>query len=134
MNLDFTNIYPNPTTYSYSGWVFVTTYGEDPGNHEPFSHTEYFDCPNLLEARKAAINWYYDTLNGLIKEGSYFLPFTGPKDFEFGKNAAFSIGVFMVHSWGDQIDEFCLLGYDEDAIEETIEMEKIIFKQLGLVL
>ena len=135
MNLDFKNLYPNPTTYSYSVYVHVTTFGADPGKHESYCHEEIFESENLLDARINAVEYYYQTLMGLMREGNkYFLPFAGPDEFELGKHAAFSLYLFFIHTWGDMVDEYCLLGGEEDEMVETRENEKFIFNQLGLSL
>ena len=127
------NLYPQATSFSYSCWLHVTTFGADPGKHDSFSHTEYFNDDNLLEARAKAIQCYYDTLKGLKNEGKYFLPFASPTDFIMGQHAAYSLAVFMIHTYGDDIEEYALLGWDNDENEDTLEMEHMIFEQLGFI-
>lgn len=114
------------TTYKYRGWVSVTTFGEDPGHHDPYYHTEDFEDSDMLKARTKAYNWYIETLAGLEREGKYFLPFASPEDFVSGKNAAYSVVVSLVICSGSEEDEYDLFGADDQTFEDTLEMEQMI--------
>ncbi len=124
------NLNCSVTTYKYRGYLSVTTFGADPGKNEPFYHSEDFECTNLLVAREKAINWFKQTIAGLKREGKYFLPFASPEDFIMGKNAAFSVVVSLVICQGVNEDEFDLLGTDDGTMEDTLELEDMILKQL----
>lgn len=113
------------TTYKYRGCVSVTTFGEDPGHHDPYYHTEDFEDPNPLIARSKALSWYKHTIAGLEREGRYFLPFASPDEFVLGKNAAYTVMVSFVICNGSDEDEYDLLGTDERTMNDTLELEEL---------
>lgn len=111
------------TKHKYRGFVLVTTFGKDPNKTEPFSYSIDFDNPQLDKAREEGIKWYQETIQGLEREGKYFLPFASPDEFELGKHAAYSVSLSLVETYGQEEYEYDLLGTDEDTMNETIEME-----------
>jgi len=110
------------TTYYYKVTEFVTTFGEDPGKNEPFTHGEDFKGSDLLQMREKARAYYDERFKGL-NDGKYFLPFAAPSDFDKGRNAAFSITLSLVECSDDEEYEYPLIGEDEDTILENRELE-----------
>jgi hypothetical protein len=123
-------LYPEyfKTRHIYRGYVFVTTFGKDPKQSEPFSYTIDFDNPSLCEAKKEGIKWYQETMTGIEREGKYFLPYATPDEFVLGKHAAFTVTLSLVEICGNQEDEYTLLGTDLQTMQNTIEIEEFLFQ------
>ena len=113
------------TTYKYRGRVSVSTFGADPGKNEPFVHTVDFEESDPLVARGKALTWYKFTIEGLEREGKYFLPFASPEDFVLGKHAMYCVVVSFVICNGSDEDEYDLLGTDEQTMQDTLEIEEL---------
>lgn len=117
--------------YFYRVSEFVTTFGMDEGKNEPFSHFEDFNGNNLLECKVKAEKHYWERLEGL-EQGKYYLPFAAPQNFEFGKNAAFSITLSLVEYYtDDEYFEYPLIGEDDETTAESIEIEADVLKSKG---
>ena len=117
--------------YFYRVWELVTTFGKDEGKNEPFSHTEEFKGDDLLKCKEQAEKYYLERLEGL-EQGKYFLPFASPQNFQFGKNAAFSITVALVEFYSeDDQYEHITFGDEESVMAESREIEaEVIANQL----
>jgi len=132
MQYNYLSNEPLPTKHKYRGNVFVTTFGLDPNKNEPFNHTVDFDLPSLLDSRKAGIKWYNETIQGLNREGKYFLPFASPSEYIPGKHAAYSVSLSLVEIFdGDEFEDV-LLGEDYDKMIETMEIEQYLFENLKI--
>jgi hypothetical protein len=132
MQYNYLSNEPLPTKHKYRGNVFVTTFGLDPNKNEPFNHTVDFDLPSLLDSRKAGIKWYNETIQGLNREGKYFLPFASPSEYITGKHAAYSVSLSLVEIFdGDEFEDV-LLGEDYDKMIETMEIEQYLFENLKI--
>ena len=66
------------TTHKYRGSVLLTTFESDPEEHKSFDYEVDFDNPDLFQAREAGLKWYFETLEGIQREGKYYLPFASP--------------------------------------------------------
>ena len=113
--------------YYYEIEVFVSTLGL----HEPYTHTEQIADIDLSRARKMAIQMYKDIENGILANGKFHYPYASPADFVYGKNACYSITLSFVHSYGDVIEKYALVGVDEASHIEAIEFENYIFQELN---
>ena len=123
---------PDPSYY-YLVREFVTTFGADQGNNEPFTHEEKFEGRDLLKCRSDAREYYMIRLNG-IENNKYFLPFAAPSDFEMGKNAAISITLALVEYYSeDNYFEHPLMGEDDRTTSESREIETAVLKEKGLM-
>ena len=132
MQYNYLSKEPLPTKHKYRGNVFVTTFGLDPNKNEPFNYTVDFDLPSLLDSRKAGIKWYNETIQGLNREGKYFLPFASPSEYIPGKHAAYSVSLSLVEIFdGDEFEDV-LLGEDYDKMIETMEIEQYLFENLKI--
>jgi hypothetical protein len=132
MKYNYLSNEPLPTKHKYRGNVFVTTFGLDPNKNEPFNHKVDFDLPSLLDSRKAGIKWYNETIQGLNREGKYFLPFASPSEYIPGKHAAYSVSLSLVEIFdGDEFEDV-LLGEDYDKMIETMEIEQYLFENLKI--
>lgn len=87
----------------------------------------------MLDCRKRAIE-YWKNRSANAQNGNYFLPFARPSDFKFGENAAYSITMFFVQYYNDNEQyEYPLLGEDPQTVEDSLETERMVFKELGLI-
>ena len=112
--------------YFYRVAEFVTTFGKDEGKNEPFSHSEDFKGADLLKCKEQAEKYYWERLEGLEK-GKYFLQFEAPENFEFGKNAAFSITVALVEFYSeDEQYEHFTFGEDEETTGLSRKLESVV--------
>ncbi len=127
-----TNLHPNKEPeYFYLVSEFVTTFGKDAGKQEPFSNDEIFKAKDLKTARIKA-NSYFDERMEKVDKGevSYFLPFDSPDEFEFGKNASYSITIYLVEHYSDN-EEYLhpVRGEDEESMAEGLETEQSLFNK-----
>jgi len=111
------------TTYYYRVSEFVTTFGADPGENEPFSHTEEFKGPDFRECRRKAYAWHNERLKGLENKGGYFLPFAAFEDFKEGENAAYSVTLEIIENTDGEEDEYFLAGGEDEEHAEARELE-----------
>jgi hypothetical protein len=116
------------TRHIYRGYVCVTTFGKDPNQSEPFSYTIDFDNAELIEARREGIKWFEETIQGIQREGKYFLPYASPEEFELGKHAAYSVILSLVEICGKEEYEYDLLGTDIQTMHDTLEIEEFLFE------
>ena len=124
------NLEKTEPDYFYRVTEFVTTFGMDEGKNEPFSHLEDFKGNDLHECKARAEKYYLERLEGL-EQGKYFLPFEAPKNFKFGKNAAFSITLSLVEYYHDSnYFEHPLIGEDDNTTAESREIETGIIERL----
>lgn len=131
LNTDYRKSEPD---YFYLVREFVTTFGMDEGKHHSFSHKQKFEGKNLLQCRADAIKYYNERLQGLEREGKYFLPFAAPENFTMGSNAAFSITLSFVEYYSDEeCDEHVLIGEDDQTTAESREIELAVLKEKGLL-
>ena len=125
------NLEKTEPDYFYSEQEFVTTFQMDEGKNEPFSHEERFEGKDLLKCKIEATNYYYERLVGM-NQNPYFLPYASPENFELGKNASFSITLYLVEYYSDdEYFEYPLLGEDEETMAESIEIETEVLKSKG---
>jgi hypothetical protein len=123
------NLEKTEPEYFYRVSEFVTTYGMDEGKNEPFSHFEDFKGNDLHECKAKAEKYYRERLEGL-EQGKYFLPFAAPKNFVFGKNAAFSITLALVEYYTDNnFFEHPLIGEDDETTAESREIEAAVLSK-----
>ena len=127
------NLEKTEPDYFYRVWEFVTTFGEDEGKNEPFSHEQDFKGKDLLKCKAEAEKYYWERLEGL-EQGKYFLAFEAPQNFEFGENAAFSITLSLIEFY---TDDNCythqLIGEDDETTAESREIETEVLKAKGLL-
>ncbi|MFC2125551.1 hypothetical protein ACFLU5_12135 [Bacteroidota bacterium] len=119
--------------YFYRVHESVTTFGADPGKNEPISHTEEFKGDDLRKCREDAYKYYYERLLGLEEKGEYFLPFAAYKDFEKGKNAAYSIELSLVEYYpkaGEELEHPLLGGDEEEELAHSRDVEAEVFKEM----
>ena len=127
------NLEKTEPEYFYLVREFVTTFLMDEGKNEPFCHEERFEGKDLLKCRAEAERYYWERLDGLEK-GRYFLPFAAPKNFEFGKNAAFSITLSLVEYYSDDNNyEHPLIGEDDETTAESKQIETAVLREKGLL-
>ena len=132
MEYNYSDYEPLPTKHKYRGFVSVTTFGLDPKKSKPFYESIDFDLPNLIESREEGIKWYYNTIEGLSREGKYFLPFASPSEYIPGKHAAYSVCLSLVENYDGEEFEYVLLGEDYETMLETLEIEKLLFEHLEI--
>ena len=126
------NLEKTEPDYFYLVREFVTSFQMDEGKNEPFSHEQKFEGKDLLKCKTEAEKYYWERLDGFKKGGKYFLPFAAPQNFEFGKNAAFSITLSLVEYYtDDKYFEYPLIGEDEETTAESIEIETAVLKSKG---
>jgi hypothetical protein len=112
------------TKYHYRVWVYVSTLNADKFKTDAISDTEDFSNPDLKIARGFAVDRYWQIYERMHQSKGFFLPFAAADNFETGKNALFSIGLFLVETTEDGEFEYNLLGYgDERDTNEAIELE-----------
>ena len=127
------NLEKTEPDYFYRVSEYVTTFGKDEGKNEPYMHEQDFKGNDLLKCKTAAEKYYWERLAGL-EQGKYFLPFAAPQDFEFGKNAAFSITLSLIEFYTD--DDYYthqLIGEDDETTAESREIETEVLKAKGLL-
>lgn len=112
------------TKYHYRVWVYVSTLNADEFKTDAISDTEDYTNPDLKVARDEAIERYWHIYDKMHQSKGFFLPFAAADNFETGKNALFSIGLFLVETTEEGEFEYNLLGYgDERDTVEAIELE-----------
>jgi hypothetical protein len=112
------------TKHHYRVWVYVSTLNADEFKTDAISDTEDYTNPDLKIARDEAIDRYWHIYDNMHQSKAFFLPFAAADNFETGKNALFSIGLFFVETTEDGESEYNLLGYgDERDTAEAIELE-----------
>lgn len=127
------NLEKTEPDYFYLVREHVTTFQMDDGKNEPFSHEQKFEGKDLLKCKTEAEKYYWERLDGL-EQGKYFLPFAAPQNFEFGKNAAFSVTLSLVEYYtDDEYFEHPLIGEDDETTAESIEIETAVLKSKGLM-
>lgn len=119
--------------YFYRVSEFVTTFGADPGEHQPFSHHEDFKGVDLMVCRNTAYEYYQQRYKGL-DNSRYHLPFASPQEFQLGKHAAVSIilSLVEVNSDGEEI-EWPLAGEEEKEMHESRELELAVLMEKGYI-
>lgn len=119
--------------YFYRVSLFMTTFGADPGKHQPFSHQEDFKGDDLIACRSAAYEYYQQGYNGL-DNSRYHLPFASPQEFQLGNHAAVSIilSLVEVNSDGEEI-EWPLEGEGEKEMHESRELELAVLQEKGYI-
>jgi len=127
MKYNYLSNEPLAIKYKYRGDVFVTTFGLDPNKSEPFYETVDFELPSLLDSRKAGIKWYNETIQGLNREGKYFLPFASPSEYIPSKHSSYSVTLSLVEIFDGDEFEYVLLGEDDESMQETLEIESYLF-------
>jgi hypothetical protein len=104
--------------------VFLTDF-----KNNSFDHEEEFKGINLLECRNKAIEYYNERLKGMPEK--FFLPFASFKDFEFGKNSAYSVELYFIESYySDGLNVFEYNLSDKD-FEEDKNYETMILREQG---
>lgn len=127
------NIEKTEPDYFYLVREFVTTFQMDENTNEPFTHEQKFDGRDLLKCKTEAEKYYKERRNGL-ENSKYFLDFAAPQNFEFGKNAAFSITLSLVEYYtDDDYFEHIIMGEDEETTTESKEIEKAVLKEKGFL-
>ncbi len=114
--------------YYYQIDVMVSTMGIT----DSFTHIEYFKDINLLKAREDAFNRYPEILEGIEKEGKYYLPFASPEDFVYGKNACYSVTLSFVEETENGIEIHEIEGEEEHIVEAGLDYEEFIIASLLL--
>ena len=117
------------TKYHYLVVIHSTTFEKDAHKTKPLSQEVIFKCEDLRIARKRAIAFYNEQLVGL-RTASYVLPTAPVENFKMGKNSAISIDLSLVEE-GEKYKEKYSLS-DPDEIEETLEIEDMVFSELGI--
>lgn len=121
--------------YFYRVAILLTTFEKDINKTEPFFHFEDFKGTDLLALREQAILYSQNTINNIENEGKFFLPLANYEDFEFGKNAAYSVFTyFVVSEEGEEEDEYCILGDSDDEINDGLEIEEMVYKEKGILI
>ena len=88
------------------------------------SETVFYQEEIQAETRDEAIERYWHIYDKMHQSKGFFLPFAAAENFETGKNALFSIGLFLVETTEEGEFEYNLLGYgDERDTVEAIELE-----------
>ena len=134
--IEFGNInpYKSEPDYFYRVFEIVTTFKADHGQHDPYSHTQDFKGRDLGKSKRQAEKYYNERLLG-FENGSYFLPFESPENFELGKHAAHSLVLSLVeHYAADDEIEHILIGENEEAILESKQVEFEVLKSKGIIL
>lgn len=116
-------------SYYYRVDIFCTTFGKDPGEIKPFTHSELFQGENLKECRSRAVEYYSEKIRG-IDTASFVFPFEDPEKFVYGKHSAISIELFLVEVSGGEENLYSLS--ESEEVEETFELEQYVFGQLGI--
>lgn len=117
--------------YFYLVREHVTTFKMDKGKNESFSHEQKFEDKNLMKCKTDSEKYYWERLEGL-ERGKYFLEFAKPQNFEFGKNAAFSITLYLVEYYSnDNFIEHPLIGEDFETTNESKEIETAVLAEKG---
>ena len=125
------NLEKTEPDYFYLVREFVTTFRMDEGKNEPFSHKQKFEGKDLLKCKTEAEKYYWERLDGL-EQSKYFLEFAAPKNFEYGKNAAFSITLSLVEYYtADNLFEHPLIGADDETTAESREIERAVLTEKG---
>ncbi len=125
------NLEKTEPDYFYLVREYVTTFKMDEGKNEPFSNEQKFEGKDLLKCKTEAEKYYWERLNGL-EQGKYFLEFAAPQNFEFGKNAAFSITISLVEYYtDDNLFEHPLIGEDDETTAESREIETAVLTEKG---
>lgn len=113
---------------------WVSTFSGDAGGNEDFYHEEDFCGLDLLKCRTEAVKYYRERAAGFNSgEATYFLPFASPKDFVHGKNAAFSLDLFIVEYCDEEEQYEYNLSGDEAEVKEALEMEEQVLRENGFV-
>ena len=89
------------TKYHYRVWVYVSTLNADKFKTDTISDTDDFTNTDLKIARDAAVNRYWQIYETMHQSKGFFLPFAAADNFETGKNALFSIGLFLIETTED---------------------------------
>jgi hypothetical protein len=102
--------------YYYRVQECGTRINKDGSSHEPFRTDLDFKCDDLLEGRAAAKSWYMKKL--------------------LDGNSSESLSLSLVEELGNKhlIQEYFLLGEDEDTTTEGREYESNVLESLGLTL
>lgn len=117
--------------YFYQVSEFVTTFEKDANKTKSFSHKEIFKDNDLLKARKEAMEYYNQRLQG-FDNTSYVLPFASPADYETSKNAAFSISLSLVEFYNDdELYIYPIAGEDDETVLENKESERLVLADKG---
>lgn len=124
------NLEKTEPEYFYKVREHVTTFEKDEGKNKPFSTEKDFKGSDLKKCKTEAEQYYFERLEGL-ENGKYFLPYAAPENFEFGKNAAFSITLALVEYYSsNDYYEHILIGEDEETTAESEEIEAAILSEL----
>lgn len=128
------NLVTKEPSYYYLVEEMVTTFGMDEGKNEPIHHEQKFEGVDLLKCKADAEKYYWERLEGLEKS-KYFLEFAAPRDFEFGKNAAYSIYLSFVEYHNEEENYLYRIFGCSDATEEaeSIEFETFILREKGFI-
>lgn len=127
------NLEKTEPDYFYLVREFVTTFQMDENKNEPFTHEQKFDGKDLLKCKTEAEKYYWERRYGL-ENSKYFLEFAVPENFEFGKNAAFSITLSLVEYYtDDEYYEHTIIGEDDETIAESSRIETAVLKEKGLL-
>ncbi|MEI6680322.1 MAG: hypothetical protein WCL21_17065 [Mariniphaga sp.] len=119
---------------------------KDPDKIKHFHWDEDFNEPNIILARKNALDYYGNRqikfiLEGISKE-FFNLSYASPEEFVAGKNYAYSIDLILIAQFGvDDFHEYFLYENGEDdyddenefsALQEAISFEIEYLKTLGI--
>jgi hypothetical protein len=127
------NLRRSEPDYFYRVFELVTTFEADPGNNKLYDDTKNFKGRDLLKCKSDAEVYYKERLNG-FKDTSFFLPFATAKEFELGKNAAYSIFLrFVEHYSDDEEIEYTILGDDESEMSESRAVESAVLRGKGYI-
>jgi hypothetical protein len=119
--------------YFYRVSEFVTTFKLDPGKNESICYEQDFKDNDLLKCKAFAEKYYWERMKGL-ENSKYFLPFAGPENFVYSKNAACSLTLSLVEHYNeDEQFEYPLLGEDDETMFESRETEVMVLRQKGFI-
>jgi hypothetical protein len=98
----------------------------DENNTEPFTYDVIFNDKDLSISRQTGVDWFKQTIEGIERNGKYFLPYESPDKFVLGKHSCYSVVLSLVETNGIYESEYDLLGTDKETMMETMELEEQI--------
>lgn len=109
---------------------YVTTFGKDPGKHDPISHYTTFDYNDINQSRREALDFFLLRSKNIMDHGRYFLPF--PKEgeeFVEGVHAVCSMRITFCLAYEDYIKSYVLC-LNDLIFYENIDFEKKVIQIL----
>lgn len=119
--------------YFYRVETYITSFEKDKPS---FDYTEAFSGVDLLSSKRQAINYYNQQVDILKNKDTFFgKPFGTPDNFHPDNNSAFSVVLYFVQvENGEETVDFPIAGDSEHEMEEGRELEREVFKSLGMIL